>query len=116
MITNSELTMYHKTLNIQKRVEEWHRKNYSDVWWFGGKGAGINKGYVNANDVDIRIPYDTNSNLNIEDFAIGDILVKGTINFDIETQQDLDGYDIYNISSITNNTFGNNPHIHLGGK
>jgi len=114
MITNSSLTIYHKTFNESTRLEMWTRYNYSKVWFFGGKGAGINKGYDNANDVDIRIPY--NSELDINNFAIGDIIVEGTITQDIETQQDLEGYLVYNITSINNNNFGNNPHIHLGGK
>ena len=54
--------------------------------------------------------------LNISDFAIGDIIVQGTLENDIETQQDLDNYLIYNITSINNNNFGSNKHIHLGGK
>ena len=94
----------------------WTRYNYDNVWFFGGKGAGINKGYDNANDVQIRIPYPTNNNLNINNFKIGDILVKGTLDIDINTQQDLTNYTVYNITSINNNDFGNNPHIHLGGK
>lgn len=116
MITNSELTVYHKTLNKQTRLEEWTRYNYAKVWWFGGKGAGINKGYDNANDVEIRLPHDENSNIDINNFAIGDILVKGNIDLDINTQQDLSSYELYNITSIKNNTFGGNPHVHLGGK
>lgn len=69
MITNSELTIYHKTFNQTTRLEEWQRFNYSKVWWFGGKGANINKGYENANDVDVRIPYNLNENANISNFA-----------------------------------------------
>ena len=97
-------------------IEIWNRYNYDKVWFFGGKGAGINKGYDNANDVQVRIPYDQNNGLNISDFAIGDILVQGTLDIDIETQEDLSNYDIYNITSINNNNFGNSQHIHLGGK
>lgn len=70
MITNSELTIYHKTFNQTTRLEEWVRYNYSKVWWFGGKGANINKGYENANDVDVRIPYNLNENANINNIAI----------------------------------------------
>lgn len=117
MITNSSLTIYH--LNGQDPAtgfEVWTRHNYDKVWFFGGKGAGINKGYDNANDVEVRIPYDQNDSLNINDFAIGDIIVQGTLDINIETQQDLSNYDIYNITSINNNNFGNNQHIHLGGK
>lgn len=115
MITNSSLTVYHKSgLDVATRLETWTRYNYEHVWFFGGKGAGINKGYDNANDVQIRIPYD--DNLDIANFSIGDIVVQGTLSTDIETQQDLDNYTFYNITSINDNNFGNNPHIHLGGK
>lgn len=114
MITNSSLTIYHKDgLDVSTNLEKWTRYNYDKVWYFGGKGASINKGYDNANDVEIRIPY---GNLDITKFALGDIIVKGTLDFDINTQKDLKNYDIYNITSIKNNTFGNNPHIHIGGK
>lgn len=115
MICNSSLTIYHKGLDKTTRLEKWTRYNYDNVWFFGGKGAGINKGYDNANDVEIRIPYNKNIDLNIDNFAIGDIIVQGTLNTDITTQQDLNGL-IYNITSINNNNFGNNQHIHLGGK
>ena len=117
MITNSSLTIYHKSgLDLTTHFEKWDRYNYDKVWFFGGKGAGINKGDDNANDVQIRIPYDKNSGLNINNFAIGDIIVQGTLDRDINTQQDLDNYMVYNITSINNNNFGINQHIHLGGK
>ena len=114
MITNSKLTIYHKILDEATRLEKWERHNYDKVWFFGGKGAGINKGYDNANNVDIRIPY--SSKININNIKIGDILVKGNLTLDITTQQDLKKYEIYNITSINDNNFGNNPHIHIGGK
>jgi len=116
MITNSSVTIYHRDgLDAITHLEKWTRHNYNNAWLFGGKGASINKGYDNANDVEVRLPYSKNE-LNIDDFAIGDIIVKGTLTTNIETQQDLSNYQIYNITSITNNNFGNNPHIHLGGK
>lgn len=116
MITNSSLTIYHKSgLDVATHFEKWERYNYDKVWFFGGKGASINKGYDNANDVEIRIPYGENADLDINNFAIGDIIVQGTLNTDIETQDDLKDYLIYNITSIKNNTFGTE-HIHLGGK
>ena len=116
MICNSKLTIYHRNgLDISTHNELWQRYNYSNAWVFGGKGANINKGYDNANDIEVRLPYDKNE-LDISKFKIGDIIVKGELNFDISTQQDLANYDIYNITSITNNNFGRNQHIHLGGK
>ena len=114
MITNSSLTIYHKVLDEETRLEKWIRYNYSKVWFFGGKGASINKGYNNANDVDVRIPY--NMDLDVNNFAIGDIIVKGDLHQEIATQQDIINCEVYNITSINDNNFGNNPHIHIGGK
>ncbi len=116
MLVNSSLTVYHKGFDEEKRIETWTRYNYKKIWWHGGKGASINKGYENANDVAIRIPYDVNPNLDITNFKIGDIIIQGTLEFDIQTQQDLNDYEAYNIKSITNNTYGPNKHIHIGGK
>lgn len=115
MITNSSITIYHKTFNKQTRLEEWTRYNYDNIWWFGSRGAGINKGYENANDVDVRISY-KNHDIDPSNIAIGDILIKGEINIDIETQQDLKNDDVYNITLINDNNFGQNPHLHLGAK
>ena len=116
MICNSKVTIYHMSgLDVSTNLEIWTRYNYENAWFFGGRGAGINQGYDNANDVQVRLPYNMNE-LDINNFAIGDIIVKGELNIDIETQQDLDGYEVYNITSINNNNFGNNQHIHLGGK
>ena len=117
MITNSKLTIYHYGgIDAETHNEVWIRNNYDNIWFFGGKGTSINKGYDNANDVQVRIPYDQNNGLDINDFSIGDILVQGQLEEDIQTQQDLENYLIYNITSINDNNFGNNPHIHLGGK
>lgn len=116
MKCNSSLTIYHKGFDEETMLDTWERFNYQNVWFFGGKGASLNKGYENANDVNVRIPYGQNNGLNVSNFSIGDIVVQGTLNLDITTQQDLSNYDIYNITSITNNDFGNSKHIHLGGK
>lgn len=117
MITNSSVTIYHQNgLDVATHLEKWTRYNYDKVWFFGGKGASINKGYENANDFDCRLFYGHLDNLDIRNFSIGDIVVKGTLDLDISTQQDLSDYDIYNITSITDNNFGNSRHIHLGGK
>ena len=116
MLVNNSLTVYHKSFDEEERLEKWIRFNYDKVWVFGGHGAGINKGYENANDVQIRIPYDMNDNLDINNFDIGDILLPGTYKEDIETQTDLQGMVFYNITSINDNKYGKNKHIHLGGK
>lgn len=116
MLTNSSMTLYHKELDENTRLEKWVRHFYEKVWWYGGKGTSTQMGYENANDIQIRIPYDNNENLNIDDFSIGDIVCKGNTKKDITTQSELNGVELYNITAITNNEYGNNKHVHLGGK
>ena len=116
MITNSSLTIYHKDGLNEAHLEKWKRYNYDKVWFFGGKNANIVEGYDQTSSVEIRIPYNENSNLDINNFAVGDIIVQGTLTTDIQKQTDLSAYEIYNITSINNNNFGNSQHIHLGGR
>ena len=89
-------------------------------WWkrCWNKGAGINKGYDNANDVNARLPYNKNEGLDIKNIIIGDVIVQGTLDIDIDDPSDLLklGYETYTITSINNNNFGINQHIHIGGK
>ena len=113
MLVNSNLTVYHKVSD--NHDYKWVRYNYDNIWWFGGKGSSLNKGYDNANDVQIRIPYDLNPKLDYNNFEIGDILVKGTIKNNITSESDIES-EYYNITSLNNNTFGNNQHIHISGK
>ena len=112
MLVNSSLTVYHK-VEID-RDYKWVKYFYKNIWWFGGKGSSLNKGYAEANDVQIRIPYDLNPSLDYNNFGIGDILVQGE-HKDITNEEDIQG-EYYNITSLNNNTFGNNKHIHVSGK
>ena len=112
MITNGSITYFHKTLD-ENKLPVWNRYVFENVWHFEGKGSSINKGYENANDVNIRIPMEYVKDKSI--FVIGDIISIG-INPPISKQTDLLYTEFYNVTSITINEYGNNPHVHLGGK
>lgn len=116
MITNNEVTIYHKGYDELLRTSNWKRHNYDNVWLFENQGVEVNQGLTNSNKVEVRIWYDLNEGLNIDDISVGDIIVKGHLNEEIETQKDLSNYDIYIVSSITNNIYGKSKHIHLGGQ
>lgn len=116
IINNTDITVYHKVFDKKTRLEKWVRHNYTKCWYFGGKGAGLSRGYENANDCEIRIWYAYNSNLNFDDFECGDIIVPQALKFNISRQQDLDGYNIFNITSKVDNKYGTRPHVHLSGK
>lgn len=113
MITNKSITYYHKALNPKTKLEEWNKTIFRSAWVFSGKGSSINKGYENANDMNVRIPMEFVRDKSI--FNIGDIVAIG-IHADITEQSDLEGIEFYNVTSVNVNDFGNNPHIHLGGK
>ena len=113
MITNANLTIYHKGIDPETRLETWTRYYYPHCWWFDAEGTTIFEGYQRRNKVEVRIPYETNENLNIANFEIGDIICKGEGQNTIQSQSDVP--NAYNIIQITNNSFGENAHIHLGG-
>ena len=113
MITNNKITYYHKILNNTTKLEEWSRVLFEDVWVFGGEGSNINKGYENANDVDVRIPMEYVQDKTI--FKKGDIIAIGE-HGNISKQSDLKDVEYYNVTSKNINDFGYNPHVHLGGK
>lgn len=114
MISNKDVTIYHKSIDVATRLEQWTRYNYTSVWYFGRQTASVNKGYDNANSVEVRIPMSKVAS--IDNFAIGDIIVLGNLSIDISTQQDLNGYIVHNITAIANNDFGGTPHVHISGK
>lgn len=114
MVSNSNITIYHKVLDEETKIEKWIRYNYNNVWCFKSRNANVDKGYNNADRIEVRISYELSPN--IQDFARGDIIIVDDLQLDITRQQDLDGFEIYNIISIKNNTFGSRPHIHISGE
>ena len=113
MITNTDITVYHKGIDNTTRLETWTRFYYPDAWVFDVKGSVVRDGYQYNNRIEVRIPYETNENLDIANFEIGDIVCNGNLQIDVETQADVP--NAYNITSKKDNRYGNNPHIHLGG-
>ena len=117
MTTNTDMTLYHKVFNTETRLDEWKKYLIEHVMWQGGKGASLNKGYEQANDVRVWIPKDVN-NLTDVVFSIGDIMVKGNISQEISKQSDLKIDNVYNITTVLGQDLGSEimDHIELGGK
>ena len=44
MLTNTDITLYHKGFDEETRLEKWERYYIKNVWWYGGKGANTQKG------------------------------------------------------------------------
>ncbi len=115
MITRGIITIYHKTLNDETKLEQYERFVYSNCWYFINEDAVINKGLTDANTINVRIPYETNENANISNFNKGDIIYIGEGPNGVNSQTEL-GKNIFKITLLNDNNFGNNKHIHIGGK
>lgn len=113
MITNASLTIFHKELDNETRIEKWTRYNYDKVWMFIKEGVIQNNGFENSNSAEIRIPYNLNPNVNIKNFSKEDVIVGEKIIEDIKSIKELTGKKTYLLMSITNNIYGTEPHIHL---
>ena len=114
MVSNAEtITICHKEIDPSTRLENWTKYYYNNCWWFDVLGTVVRDGYQYNNRVEIRIPYSKNKTASISNISIGDILYRGRLESVVESQADVP--NAYNITSITNNTFGGEPHIHLGG-
>lgn len=116
MVFNTKVTIYHKGFDKKTKLETWTRYNYDKAWVYINRAAKTDKGYDDANGIQVRLSYDLNSDLSANNFSIGDIIVPQELNININRQQELSGYNIYNITKINDNFYGINKHIHLGGK
>lgn len=103
MLNNSDITVYHKDNGV------WQKHNYKNIWWFSKKDADINTTYSKDNDVNIRLW----NNTEINEFSIGDIIVKGNLDININDQHDLSDYLVYNIIQLKNNNYSFRKHIHI---
>lgn len=105
---NTDMTVYRKSYNTTTKLNEWTKEYYDEVVWTGGKGASLDKGILEANDITVRVPVDKN------DFTVGDVIIRGSGD-DINVLTDLTDY--YTVNSVIDNSFySSNPHIHLGAK
>lgn len=121
MPTNTDITIFRKELNTKTNLYEYKRIYYEFVNWQGGLDASLNKGYEQANDVNIYIPKIANNieNVNIYEFKIGDIICKGNIKEVITKESDLKKYtQVYNIKTIVPRDLGSDAiqHIEIGAK
>ena len=103
MITDSDITIYHRTVNAVTRIPEWHSTQIANVHWEESQGVNIaSSGLSNADSVKVFIPYASLVDLTYVDpkqytgaaktFSIqpGDYVVKGLITDAITSSSDLE--------------------------
>lgn len=108
MTTNASATIYHKVANRTTHKNEWKRYFIEKVMWQERNGVSVNKGLEKSNNLNAYIPY-------LLDIPVsnGDIIVKGNIEREIATQQDLINTDsVFTITSIKTCDYGSNTMKH----
>lgn len=110
MLTNTDLTIFHRVHDPVTRLDKWERTYVDAAWWFKDSKATLNTDGLTVADVYyVRIP-DTSLVISKDDY-----LVKGDCGVDMQTVKDLEGYEKTRATTVNINTFGDNPHIKVVG-
>lgn len=110
MLTNTDVTIFHRVYDQKTRLDSWKMTYISEAWWFKKEQSTITTdGRKNADVYTIRIP---NTNIVLEK---DDYIVKGICRVKMRTVKDLEGLEKVRITSVNYNTFGGNPHIKAVG-
>lgn len=112
----TDITVYHYVYDEKNQTDKYEIRHFYNVSWQGGKGASVNKGYEQSNDIKIRIFHKDNPELNVNMFKIGDVVVGGIVNKKISKQSELP--NAYNVTTIIPHERGSleTNHIELGAK
>lgn len=110
MLTNTDITIYHREYDSSAGFDTWKRVYVPEAWWYKNEKASITtEGLKQADVYTIRIP-DTSVALKKDDY-----IVKGKCDVVMQTVKDLEGLEKTRITSVNCNTFGGNPHIKAVG-
>lgn len=126
------MTIYNKYLDQVTLTDKWQKHVVHEVLWDGMSAGKALNGIMQTNTCKVYIPYNANyftEYLSPIDFLadptdhwtinIGDIIVKGTVNDDINKMSDLKTLytDVYTVNFWKDNRYGSPPmwHFELGG-
>ncbi len=110
MLTNTDITIYHREYNPELRMDQWERTYVSKAWWHKDEKSSVTTdGLKQADVIMIRIP-----DIMIE-VAKDDYIVKGNCLVKMQTIKDLSGTEFAKVTSVNRNLFGGNPHIKVVG-
>lgn len=110
MLTNTDITIYHREYDPKLRMDQWKRIYVPKAWWHKDEKSSVTTdGLKQADVITIRIPDTTIEVVKDDYIAKGNCLVK------MQTIKDLSGIEFAKITSVNRNLFGGNPHIKVVG-
>lgn len=128
MMTNTKMTIYNQYIEPNTHNKLYKKHVIENVFWDDSLGINLNKGYENADKVNVYIPFDKNDLTDYKNpkqfigegwtLQNGDYMVKGEIDIDnINGIKDLSQYDPFIMTVCDNKDFGssNMQHFELRG-
>lgn len=110
MLTNTDITIYHREYDPKLRLDQWKRSYIPEAWWHKDEKSSVTTdGLKQADVITIRIP-DT-----MIAVAKDDYIAKGNCPVKMQTIKDLSGIEFAKVTSVNRNLFGENPHIKVVG-
>lgn len=108
MLTNADITIYHKSYDPTTRLDKWEPTQYQGVNWYGEQAATVGSNGLNAADTYVvRIPTD-----NMVEATKGDIVVKGLVSNAITGPAQLvKKYECFTVLAVRDNRRGS-PNMH----
>ena len=93
MLTNADITIYHKRYNPETRLDEWQAAQYPGVNWYGRLNT--------ADSYIVRIP-----TTELIEVCNDDVVVKGLVNDVVASPSSLKAYRHFVVTSVSDNRRG----------
>lgn len=111
MLTNSDCTIYSRTMDPATGYSVWKRQYIPQCWWFEDNQSTVTtEGLRSASVLTVRIP-DMSVAVKRDDY-----IVKGNCPVEMRTVKDLESYAYYRVTKANYNMFGGCRHIKVVGE
>ena len=105
MLTNADMTLYHKAYDPETGLDRWTRTWYSGVNWYAQRAVSSGADGLNTADIlTVQIP--EASAPSGFPAAVGDVVVRGLIDVEIAGPPQLKGYERYVVTAVRDCRYG----------
>ena len=102
MLTNADITIYHKRYNPETRLDEWQAAQSPGVNWYGRQSVTVGDSGLNtADSYIVRIP-----TTELIEVCNDDVVVKGLVNDVVASPSSLKAYRHFVVTSVSDNRRG----------
>jgi hypothetical protein len=128
MMTNTKMSVFNKYTEPFTRDVKFKKHVIDNVFWDDSKGVNLNRGYDNADAVNVYIPKDKNDmsdyvnpkHYNGSNWTLnnGDLIIKGEVaENEVSGIKELNAYEVFTITMVDDKDFGspNMQHFEIRG-